>query len=181
MRKDDPVKKAAAMRQPSYRERGGQGESVTDTPPAYSRDSPVQTAENSNAAAAAAALSKQREGRRVSEARDNHDRDVKDRDAREKKSSDDIRRRYLDAQAADDARREEFRLQEEARVREETAARQRRDATKAQADLIAKREAQREKERERQMTEIEKLRQDKVELDRRTNDRDKGVFMLLCQ
>lgn len=64
------------------------------------------------------------------------------------------------------------RQREKELMREEAAAKQRRDQQKAQADCLLRREQQRERERERQREEIEQLKRDKLELDRRAQEMD---------
>lgn len=86
---------------------------------------------------------------------------------------------------AEDRRREEVRnearLREESRLREaearerereEAAAKQKLDQLKAQADAVSRRDAQRERERARQRLEVEQLRRDKIELDRKQSERE---------
>lgn len=68
--------------------------------------------------------------------------------------------------------REEARLREEARQKEE-AARKSQMEFAARRDALAQREKEREKERERQKEEIEQLKKDKLELDRRAVERDR--------
>jgi serine/threonine protein kinase len=60
---------------------------------------------------------------------------------------------------------------EEDRRREEALQKQRLDMMKAKQEAAARRDAQRERERSRQRDEIEQLKRDKLELDRRTEER----------
>ena len=79
-----------------------------------------------------------------------------------------------DARMREDNRlREEAKIREENRLREETAAKQRQDQMRAHADAAAKRDSLRQQERERQLADIEQLKRDKLELDRRGLDSEK--------
>jgi non-specific serine/threonine protein kinase/NIMA (never in mitosis gene a)-related kinase len=87
------------------------------------------------------------------------------RDRADEKRREDVR---IEARA-----REEARIEAEKRNREDMIAKQKMDLLKAQADSAARRDKQREIERIRQQDEIEQLKRDKIELDRRTNEREK--------
>eukprot|EP00602_Paraphysomonas_sp_CaronLab_P008770 CAMPEP_0185029364 /NCGR_PEP_ID=MMETSP1103-20130426/15636_1 /TAXON_ID=36769 /ORGANISM="Paraphysomonas bandaiensis, Strain Caron Lab Isolate" /LENGTH=798 /DNA_ID=CAMNT_0027564075 /DNA_START=684 /DNA_END=3080 /DNA_ORIENTATION=+ len=99
-------------------------------------------------------------GRRQSEARDRQiaeDRDRRLREAQEKQ---------------EELQREKEREEEAKRRRDEMMAKAAREQARQQADIAARREAQRERERIRQAEEIEQLKRDKLELDKRSRDRD---------
>jgi len=115
---------------------------------------------------------------------------------RDRKATEDRRRAALAQQAEDDRiraeakKREESRVEakarEEARIRDESRAKEEVQArlkveqikveqVRAQAEMAAraKREAQRDRERARQKEEIDQLKRDKLELDRRASERDR--------
>ena len=104
------------------------------------------------------------------------DRRLDDRDKRRQSEQDakdraeDKRREDVRAEAK---AREEARLRGEALVREEALAKQRRDQLLAQQEAAQKRELLRDRERERQRDEIDQLKKDKQELDRRARDRER--------
>lgn len=90
---------------------------------------------------------------------------------RERKIAED--RRIAEAQEYEDRRREDLRRREESKRQEAAAEKLRKEQSKAQEDAIARREQQRERERDRQFAEIEQLRKDKLELDKRTAERER--------
>lgn len=69
--------------------------------------------------------------------------------------------------------REEALARQAKESKEEALAKQRRDQQRAQEEVILKRQNQRERERERQKEEIEQLKKDKIELDRRSTERER--------
>ena len=88
--------------------------------------------------------------------------------------------RKRDEARADAKAREDARIRDESRAKEEVQARLKVEQIKveqvrAQAEMAAraKREAQRDRERARQKEEIEQLKRDKIELDRRASERDR--------
>lgn len=79
-----------------------------------------------------------------------------------------------EARIREEARQKEL-AREENRKRDELAIKQRNDLLKAKAEAAARRDAQRARERSRQKDEIEQLKRDKLELDRRTEERLRKV------
>lgn len=132
-------------------------------------------------------------GRRDGSVADSNAAMIRDRERieREKRQAEEVKRRQLILEQeardrAEEKRREEARiredeakLREEARLRDETRARedavnkQKQDQLRAQADVAAKRDLLRQRERERQQEEIEQLKRDKLELDRRAVERER--------
>lgn len=121
------------------------------------------------------------------------DNDRMDPRERERKAAEERRRQdaeQLQRQRADERKREEARLEararDEARIRDEARSKEevqarirveqiKVDQVRAQAEMAAKakREALRDRERARQKEEIEQLKRDKLELDRRASERDR--------
>ena len=67
----------------------------------------------------------------------------------------------------DERQRYEAHVKEEMRLRDEAATKQKADQLQAQADAVVRRDQLRERERARQREEIDQLKRDKIELDRR--------------
>lgn len=94
-------------------------------------------------------------------------------EARDRQIAEDRDRRLREAQEKqEELQREKEREEEAKRRRDEMMAKAARDQARQQADIAARREAQRERERIRQAEEIEQLKRDKLELDKRSRDRD---------
>lgn len=94
---------------------------------------------------------------------------------REKRQADEKRRLLAEQESrarAEEKRREDMQM-EANRQREEAAAKQKMDQLKAQADAAARREAHRDRERQKRLEEIEKLKEYKLELDRKSLEREK--------
>ena len=68
----------------------------------------------------------------------------------------------------DERLRYEAHVKEEVRLRDEAATKQKADQLQAQADAVVRRDQLRERERARQREEIDQLKRDKIELDRRS-------------
>jgi NIMA (never in mitosis gene a)-related kinase 1/4/5 len=163
LKKDGPPVKPAALRQPrpdgvKY-DGGGGAQGIAIPVPAQ----PQIRVRSDSAAAAAANLTPPTSagrGKRQSEARDRiEERERRQRELAEKEKADEMKAQ----KERDDAARQR---------KEEILAKAARDQARAQADIVARREAQRDRERRRQAEEIEQLKKDKLELDRRSRDRD---------
>lgn len=116
-------------------------------------------------------IAEQEERKRLLEQQEERRR-VAEQEAARVRAVEDRRREEVRAEAR---AREEARLREEAKQREEQAERMRMEQVREKAEQAAraKREALREKEKERQRMEIEQLKRDKLELDRRTQERER--------
>jgi hypothetical protein len=164
---------------------------------------PVRSGLNSNMPAVGAAREadarpklivggRERERERESEYRRRSFGEDRDRIHERERQMAEARRLLLEQeekQRADDRKKEDLRLmaeraeakriQIEGKKRlEEEKMREAKDEIykqriESQAETVSRREIQRERERERQRDEIEQLKKDKLELDRRTNEREK--------
>ncbi len=116
-------------------------------------------------------IADQEERRRLQEQQEERRR-ISEQEAARVRVAEDRRREEVRAEAR---AREEARLREEAKQREEQAERMRMEQVREKAEQAAraKREALREKEKERQRLEIEQLKRDKLELDRRTQEKER--------
>lgn len=145
--------KPAALRQPRP---GAPSPALTPAPSVRERSKPEISTPQSRGSTPE---SNSRPPRRQSEARD---RLAEERDRRAAEQ---------EREKAEEAR--QLREREEAsKRREEVMQKAARDQARAQADVAARREAHRERERLRQAAEIEQLKLDKLELDKRARDRD---------
>ena len=162
LKKDGPPAKPAALRQPradgmKY-DGAPQGIAIPPQPQAQ-----PQARIRSESSVSSTPPTSAGRGKRQSEARER----IEERERRQREA----------AAQAEREKAEELKAQKEreavARQRkEEILAKAARDQARAQAEVVARREAQRERERRRQAEEIEQLKRDKLELDRRSRDRD---------
>lgn len=112
--------------------------------------------------------------------RDAVNRGKRQSEARDKQAAEERDRRMREAQAAqaqaqndlEERRRQKERDEAAQQRKREEMAKAAKEQARQQADIAARREQQREKERLRQAEEIEQLKRDKLELDRRARDRE---------
>jgi serine/threonine protein kinase len=159
LKKDGPPVKPAALRQPrndgmKYDGGGAQGIAIPAQP---------QSRMRSESSVSATPPSSAGRGKRQSEARER----IEERERRQREA----------AAQAEKEKAEELKAQREREVaarqrKEEILAKAAKDQARAQAEVVARREAHRERERQRQAEEIEQLKRDKLELDRRSRDRE---------
>jgi NIMA (never in mitosis gene a)-related kinase 1/4/5 len=162
LKKDGPPVKPAALRQPRHDgmkyDGGAQGIAIPPQPQAQ-----AQARMRSESSVSSTPPTSAGRGKRQSEARER----IEERERRQREA----------AAQAEREKAEELKAQKEREVaarqrKEEILAKAAKDQARAQAEVVARREAQRERERRRQAEEIEQLKRDKLELDRRSRDRD---------
>jgi serine/threonine protein kinase len=158
LKKDGPPVKPAALRQPRLDgvkyDGGAQGIAI----PVPSQ--PQIRVRSDSAAANSTPPTSAGRGKRQSEARDR----IEERERRQRELAEKEKAEEMKAQRdREDAARQR---------KEEILAKAAKDQARAQAEIVARREAQRDRERRRQAEEIEQLKRDKLELDRRSRDRD---------